>query len=138
MSIISLSRFRSPEPVSAPRLCLRVCRFERTLIHGGTLEGGVLTCIDPTGHEHVLRLSMTWDVLAVLRSELTSHFSYECDDTIVRAVLRYWGVEEFKQRLSDGVALPREGLVLDSLGGPCSSQPRRLLQASGLLPCDAA
>jgi hypothetical protein len=138
MSIMSLSRFRNAEPVQAAPLSLRACRFERTLIHGGTLEGGVLSCLDSAGREHVLRVSMTWDVLAVLRNELMRHFSYDCDDAIVRAVLRYWGVEEFQQRLSDGDPLPHEGLVLDSLGGPYSSRPRRLLQASGLLPQDAA
>jgi hypothetical protein len=81
---------------------------------------------------------MTWDVLAELRAELARHGVRESDDVIVRCVLRYWGIEEFKRRLSEGVCLPEEGLLLDCLGGPCSSRPRRLLQASGLLPLDAA
>lgn len=137
MAIVSLSRFRSEEAPRVAPVNIRACRFERTLIRGGVAEGGVLTCIE-SGHERLLHVSMTWDVLAELRGELARHGVHECDDTIVRHVLRYWGVEEFKRRLSEGVCLPEEGLVLDCLGGPCSSRPRRLLQACGLLPPDAA
>jgi hypothetical protein len=116
---------------------IRACRFDRTLIRGGLAEGGILTCFE-SGRERQLHVSMTWDVLAELRAELSRHGVHECDDTIVRHVLREWGIEEFKRRLSEGVCLPEEGLLLDSLGGPCSSRPRRLLQACGLLPPNAA
>ncbi len=138
MTIMSLSRFRSGEVLQTATVSIRACRFERTLLRGGLAEGGVLTCIESGGRERQLHVSMTWDVLAELRGELARHGAYECDDAIVRSVLRYWGVEEFKERLSEGVYLAEEGLVLDCLGGPCSSRPRRLLQASGLLPPDAA
>ena len=137
MAIMSLSRFRGAEPVQAAMVSIRVCRFERTLIRGSLAEGGVLTCIE-NGRERLLHVAMTWDALAQLRVELTRNGFVESDDVIVRCVLQHWGVEEFKQRLSAGACLPQEGLVLDCLGGPCSSRPRRLLQACGLLPPDAA
>ena len=81
---------------------------------------------------------MTWDALASLRAELVRHGVLACDDVIIRSVLRNWGVEEFSRRLSNGGVLPSQELVLGSLGGPASSLPRRLLQASGLLPGEAA
>ena len=138
MAIMSLSRFHNGEPGAAAPIQLRACRFERTLLRVGVAEGGVLTCVQPDGRERELRVSMTWDVLAELRAELTRHGACESDDVIIRYVLRHWGVEEFKRRLAAGVCLPEEGLVLDCLGGPCSSQPRRLLQACGLLLPNAA
>ncbi|HEY7467667.1 MAG TPA: hypothetical protein VIB47_13325 [Dehalococcoidia bacterium] len=134
---MSLSRFRSAEPPRMAPVNIRACRFDRTLIRGGLAEGGILTCFE-SGRERLLHVSMTWDVLAELRAELARHGVRESDDVIVRCVLRYWGIEEFKRRLSEGVCLPEEGLLLDCLGGPCSSRPRRLLQACGLLPQDAA
>ena len=137
MAIMSLSRFRGAEPVQPAMVSIRVCRFERTLIRGGLAEGGVLTCIE-SGRERLLHASMTWDALAQLRAELTRHGVVESDDVIVRCVLQHWGIEEFKRRLSAGACLPHEGLVLDSLGGPCSGRPRLLLQACGLLPPESA
>jgi hypothetical protein len=138
MAIMSMSRFRSGEPAAAAPINLRVCRFERTLLRGGVAEGGVLTCVQPDGRERELHVSMTWDVLAELRAELRRHDVSESDDVIIRYVLRHWGIEEFKRRLAAGACLPDEGLVLDCLGGPCSSQPRRLLEACVLLHADAA
>jgi hypothetical protein len=76
---------------------IRACRFDRTLIRGGLAEGGILTCFE-SGRERQLHVSLTWDVLAELRSELSRHGFVECDDVIVRCVLREWGIEEFKRR----------------------------------------
>jgi hypothetical protein len=137
MSIISLSRFRSVEPLSAPEVNIRACRFERTLIRGGLAEGGSLTCIE-AGRERTLQVALTWDALAQLRAEMTRSGQFVPDDIIVCRVLRYWGIEEFKRRLATGVCLPQEGLVLQDLGGPSSVRPRHLLQACGLLTPGAA
>jgi hypothetical protein len=136
MALLSLKRFQAEAAVQPPKL--QACQFERAVIRGGLLEGGVLTCRCEDGRQWSLQVAMTWDALASLRAELARHGLAESDDAIVRGVLRYWSVEEFSRRLTEGAALPSEELVLGSLGGPASSQPRRLLQASGLLPDDAA
>jgi len=136
MALLSLRRHPSAE--AERPLALRACRFERALISGGLLEGGVLICRCPDGREWSLTVAMTWDALGVLRGELARAGVYEADDTILRCVLRYWGIEEFTRRLIDGVGLPSEGLVLADLGGPASSRPRWLLQVCGLLPANAA
>jgi hypothetical protein len=137
MSIISLSRFRSLEPLRAPEVNVRACRFERTLIRGSLAEGGVLTCI-VSGRERTLQVALSWDALAQLRAELTHQGAFVPDDIIVSRILRHWGVEEFKRRLAAGACLPQEGLTLQDLGGPCSARPRSLLQACGLLTPGAA
>ncbi len=136
MALLSLKRYRSVEP--QPLLNLRVCQFERTLMSGGLIEGGLLTCRCPEGREWSLMVGMSWDVLGVLRSETARFGVYEPDETILRCVLRHWGSEEFSRRLAEGVELPAEGLVLADLGGPSICRPRHLLQACGLLPPDAA
>jgi hypothetical protein len=136
MALLSLKKRSSVEPVR--RIDLRACTFERSLLSGGLVEGGVLTCRCPDGREWSLTVGMTWDVLGVLRGELARAGTYEADETILRDVLRCWGIEEFTRRLCEGIDLPSEGLVLRDLGGPVSSRPRRLLQASGLLPPHAA
>jgi hypothetical protein len=136
MAIFSRKRFQREE--SRDALNLRACHFERTVLSGGLRVGGVLTCRCPDGREWVPHVAMTWDVLAALRAELTRNGVVACDEVIVRRVMRYWGAEEFGRRLTEGTVLPSEELVLGSLGGPASSLPRQLLQASGLLPDDAA
>ncbi len=137
MALLSLKRNRivDYEPSS---LGLRACRFERALMSDGLTEGGVLTCRCPDGREWSLTVGMSWDALGVLRSEMTRCGVYEADETILRCVLRHWGAQEFSRRLIERVELPSEGLVLHDLGGPTSCQPRRLLQACGLLLPDAA
>jgi hypothetical protein len=136
VALLSLRRFQVEEPRES--LNLRACQFERTVLNGGLREGGVLTCLCQDGREWSLRVAMTWDALASLRAELVRHGVLACDDVIIRSVLRNWGVKEFSRRLSNGGVLPSQELVLGSLGGPASSLPRRLLQASGLLPGEAA
>ena len=136
MALLSLKRNRSLD--SAPSLGLRACRFERALMSDGLTEGGLLTCRCPDGREWSLTVAMTWDALGVLRDAMTRCDVYEPDETILRCVLRHWGVQEFSSRLMEGVELPSEDLVLRELGGPTSCQPRRLLQACGLLLPDAA
>ena len=136
MALLSLRKHSSVEPIR--RVDLRAYSFERTLLSGGLVEGGVLTCRCPDGREWSLTVGMTWDVLGVLRDELARSGTYEADETILRDVLRCWAIEEFTRRLYDGVDLPAEGLVLRDLGGPTSSRPRRLLESSGLLPPRAA
>jgi hypothetical protein len=107
-------------------------------LRGGLFEGGILSCVDSSGRQRNLRVSMSWEVLAELRAELSRRGAGACDDVIVRSVLRYWGAQEFERRLNEGACLPEEGLVLETMGGPCSSQPRLLLEACGLVPPDAA
>jgi hypothetical protein len=136
MALLSLKRYRSEDPKRT--LNLRACGFERTLMRGGLVEGGVLTCRCPDGREWSLTVGMSRDVLGVLRGELERCGVHEADETILRDVPRYWGIEEFSQRLITGADLPSEGLILEELGGPASCRPRRLLQACGVLPPDAA
>jgi hypothetical protein len=135
MAILSLSpnRGRRDAASALTLAALRACRFERAVLRGGLLEGGVLTCKRSDGRERSVVVAMTWDALATLRSELAKRGVYEPDDVIVRAVLRCWGEEQLRQRLRSGVFLPARELVLDSLGGPLSTEPRRLLEAAGLL-----
>jgi hypothetical protein len=136
MALLSLKRYRSVDPERT--LNLRACGFKRTLMRGGLVEGGVLTCRCPDGREWSLTVGMSWDVLGVLRGELERCGVHEADETILREVLRFWGIEEFSQRLIAGADLPSEGLILDELGGPAGCRSGRLLQACGLLPPDAA
>jgi hypothetical protein len=137
MAILSLNRFLGSAAAASP-VVLRACRFERSVLTGGLTEGGWLTCLEGHGREVVLRVAMRWEALAQLRAELLRRGVRLSDDQIIRGVLRYWGLEEYKRRLSGGAPLPEGGLVLESLGGPSSSRPRQLLQACGLLPLDAA
>ena len=110
------------------------CNFQRQVFVGRALEGGMLTWLPRDGGLRSLQVAMTWDVLAQLRQYLDRHAGHESDNVIVRAVLCQWGIEQYQRRLQQGLPLPAEGLVLESLGGPCSARIGDLLRACGLLP----
>jgi hypothetical protein len=142
MALLTLRRTTTTTPpeLVACRPRLNACRFERALLPGqGLVLGGILTCLQPDGGpERRLHVAMTWDVLAELRSALDRAGFPQPDELIIRSVLLFWGRDQYSERLRGGVCLPAEGLILNCLGGPCSDQARKLLEASGLLPARAA
>ena len=86
MALLSLKRYRSVEPECS--LNLRVCRFERAVISGGLIGGGVLTCRCLDGRAWSLKVGMSWDALGVLRGEMARGGVYEPDETLLRCSLR--------------------------------------------------
>ncbi len=104
----------------------------------GTRVGGELSLAHDDGPARTLKVWMTWDALDRLRTELSRHDAGAGDATILHRVLACWGVEQYVRCLRAGTPLPDEGLLLTLAGGPASCEPRRLLQASGLLPSSAA
>ncbi len=138
MTLISLQRAKTRPTATKPiAIRLRNVTFERVL-RPGAQEGGVLDCTLPDGAHVYVEVAMTWDVLSLLSSLLVREGAAVRDCSLIRDVLSYWGAREFACRISEGVTLPREGLVLERLGGPASSQPFELLAACGLLPRGAA
>ena len=138
MTLLSLQRAKTQPARTAPiAIPLRNVTFERVL-RPGAQEGGVLNCTLPDGTRVAVEVAMTWNALSLLRLVLGREGVVLRDCVLIREVLTYWGAREFARRLSTGASLPHEGLILDYLGGPASSQPLELLWACGLLPCPAA
>ena len=134
MTFLSLSFHRSDRPSCQPCTgTFEACHFERRLMPGLASVGGILTWLPREGTERRIVVAMTWDVLAQLRAELEHQGLFVPDDVTIRACLCYWGIEQYRKRLTAGVVLPSEGLLLDCLGGPQSPAILRLLHVSGLL-----
>jgi hypothetical protein len=136
MAIISFGAKHWPRSIYRYEARPRVVSFYPACC-GGTRVGGALT-LEHEGLPRILRVSMTWDALDRLRSELNRHGANPGDAEIVRRVLTHWGSEEYLRRLDRRQPLPAEGLVLSLIVGPASREPRRLLAEAGLLLPPAA
>ena len=80
-----------------------------------------------------MRVSISWDALSRVRTDLNRHGKGYNEDAVVPRLLVQWGCERLTEFLQASGEIPAAGFVLEAEDWPEGSQATELLGRCGLI-----
>ena len=128
LRLLLRKRSEGPKPATVVPLGFQRSRWPAL----GLRAGGILT-YRLGRRENAIRVSISWDALARVRTELSRHGKGYHEESIVPKLLVQWGCEKLAELLEASDEPLPSGLVFEAEDWPGGNEARQLLGRSGLI-----